>query len=93
MADGYSSTWAGITKEVERACPGSDPAVIFPFMELGRGVGNVVSGPLSEFLLKAPILHGAGGLYGSEYGSLVLCTGVTALLGGIAVVFHWLKCI
>ncbi|KAJ6151421.1 hypothetical protein N7470_007018 [Penicillium chermesinum] len=38
MADGYSSTWAGITHEIQLANPGSDPAVIFPIH--GAGPGN-----------------------------------------------------
>lgn len=90
-ADGYSSTWAGMTHEIQLANPASDPAVIFPFLELGRGIGNVVSGPLSESLLKAPVFQGAGGLYGGEFGSLIVCTGVTALIGGISVIVRWMK--
>ncbi|KAJ5579644.1 Major facilitator superfamily domain general substrate transporter [Penicillium hispanicum] len=93
LAGGFSSTWSGISQEVQRANPEADATVIFPFMETGRGIGNVVSGPLSEVLLKADHgLGGARGAYGSGYGSLVLCTGMTALVGGVSVVaryFRW----
>jgi MFS family permease len=94
VAGGFSSTWAGVSNEVQKANPLADATVIFPFMETGRGIGNVVSGPLSEALLKADPWKGrAVGVYGSGYGSLVVCTGATALLGGICVVarqFKWI---
>ncbi|KAJ5747133.1 uncharacterized protein N7511_008829 [Penicillium nucicola] len=94
LAGGFSSTWAGVSNEVQRANPAADATVIFPFMETGRGIGNVVSGPLSEALLKGDKWRGrAYGAYGSGYGTLVVCTGTTALLGGICVVarqFKWI---
>ncbi|KAJ5605426.1 Major facilitator superfamily domain general substrate transporter [Penicillium lagena] len=93
LAGGFSSTWSGISQEIQRANPSADATVIFPFMETGRGIGNVASGPLSEALLKADVWKGrAWGAYGSGYGTLVVCTGVTALMGGICVVarqFKW----
>ena len=94
LAGGFSSTWAGVSNEVQRANPLADATVIFPFMETGRGIGNVVSGPLSEALLKVDPWKGrAVGAYGSGYGSLVVCTGATALMGGFCVVarkFKWI---
>jgi len=60
-----------------------DPIMVFAFLGLGRGVGNVVSGPLSEVLVRGSPWRGqALGGYGSGYGSLIAFTGVTALLGG-----------
>ncbi|KAK3313540.1 major facilitator superfamily domain-containing protein [Apodospora peruviana] len=60
-----------------------DPVMVFGFLALGRGVGNVVSGPLSEALVRgAPWQGEAVGGYGSGYGSLIAFTGVTALFGG-----------
>ena len=92
LAGGYSSSWSGISQEIQNANPGIDATVIFPFMELGRGIGNIVSGPLSEALLKADTWQGvAWGAYGRNYGPLVVCTGVTALIGGISVVARKLK--
>ncbi|KAJ5287925.1 Major facilitator superfamily domain general substrate transporter [Penicillium angulare] len=93
LAGGYSSTWSGVAQQIQRANPMADTTVIFPFMEFGRGIGNVVSGPLSEALLRADTWQGrAQGAYGSGYGLLIICTGVTALLGGVSVVgrkFKW----
>lgn len=92
LAGGFSSTWSGISQEIQKANPEADATVIFPFMETGRGVGNVVSGPLSEALLKADSWRGhAWGTYGSGYGTLVVCTGATALIGGVSVVARSLK--
>lgn len=92
LAGGYSSTWSGVSNEIQRANPEADATVIFPFMESGRGIGNVVSGPLSEVLLKADHWKGrAWGTYGSGFGTLVVCTGATALVGGISVVARQMK--
>ncbi|KAJ5634300.1 hypothetical protein N7528_002142 [Penicillium herquei] len=94
LAGGYSSTWSGVAQEIQRANPEADATVIFPFMELGRGIGNVASGPLSEVLMRADTWKGrASGAYGSGFGPLVVCTGVTALIGGVSVVarrFNWI---
>lgn len=61
-----------------------DPIMVFAFLALGRGVGNVVSGPLSEVLVRggSPWRGQALGGYGSGYGSLIAFTGATALFGG-----------
>lgn len=92
LAGGFSSTWSGIANEIQRANPEADATVIFPFMETGRGIGNVASGPLSEVLLKADHWKGrAWGTYGSGFGTLVVCTGATALVGGISVIARQMK--
>lgn len=92
LAGGFSSTWSGIATEIQRANPEADATVIFPFMETGRGIGNVASGPLSEVLLKSDHWKGrAWGTYGSGFGTLVVCTGATALVGGISVVARQMK--
>lgn len=60
-----------------------DTSMVFAWLAAGRGVGNVVSGPLSEGLLDGlPWLGKAAGGYGSGYGGLIVFTGVTAILGG-----------
>lgn len=93
LAGGFSSTWSGMANEIHKANPQADATVIFPFLEFGRGIGNIASGPLSEALLRADNWRGhAWGTYGSGYGALVACTGVTALVGGVSVLarqFRW----
>lgn len=60
-----------------------DTGMVFAWLAAGRGVGNVISGPLSEGLLDGlPWLGQASGGYGSGYGGLIVFTGVTAVLGG-----------
>lgn len=92
LAGGFSSTWSGMATEIHKANPHADANVIFPFMETGRGIGNIASGPLSEALLKVDNWKGhAWGTYGSGYGALVVCTGATAIVGGVSVVARQLK--
>lgn len=66
-----------------------DPTAVLGFLAAGRGVGNIVSGPLSEVMIKGLPWQGeAVGAYGSGYGTLIAFTGTTALLGGVAVVWR-----
>ncbi|KAL2156426.1 hypothetical protein VTH82DRAFT_1171 [Thermothelomyces myriococcoides] len=61
----------------------ADPSMVFAFLAMGRGIGNVVSGPLSEALVKGMPWKGhAFGGYGSGYGGLIVFTGATAFFGG-----------
>jgi hypothetical protein len=66
-----------------------DPTMVFGLLCVGRGIGNIVSGPLSDSLLtggKSWVGSAVGG-FGSSYGSLIVYTGVTAFLGGSS--FIW----
>ncbi|KAE8367990.1 major facilitator superfamily domain-containing protein [Aspergillus caelatus] len=88
----FSSSWAATSSEVGKSHPSADVSMVFAFMETGRGIGNVISGPLSEALLKTRLWEGqAWGAYGTEYGILVVLTGVTGLLGGVSVVARALR--
>ncbi|MCJ1479338.1 hypothetical protein MMC13_008023 [Lambiella insularis] len=83
---GYASTWAGCAAEVSKHAPKSETAAMIGIFGVGRGLGSVVSGPLSEMLLDGQIWEDAAGTaYGTEYRRLILFTGVTALLGGMGV--------
>ena len=66
-------------KREERSTDGS---MVFAALSAGRGIGNVLSGPVSEALVRAGEV-GKEGLYATEYGPLVLFTGVSAALGGV----------
>jgi MFS family permease len=98
FAGSFTSTYPGVMREVAkqgeadetRGNSGSstDPTMVFAFLAAGRGVGNVVSGPLSEVLIKGmPWRGSAAGGYGSGFGTLIVFTGVTALVGGGS--FFW----
>ncbi|KAM6481468.1 major facilitator superfamily domain-containing protein [Trichoderma sp. SZMC 28011] len=97
FAGSYTSTWTGVIKQVTSkpsqtgtANAGSafDPVMIFGYLAAGRGIGNVVSGPLSEALVKGMAWQGqAAGGYGSGYGPVIAFTGATAVIGGTS--FLW----
>lgn len=92
FAGSFTSAWPGIMREIAKLGHNDseygskkpvDPTMVFAFLAMGRGLGNVVSGPLSEALVKGLPWQGkalAG--YGSGYGGLIAFTGVTALVGG-----------
>ncbi|KAF3058451.1 Monocarboxylate transporter 14 [Daldinia childiae] len=67
-----------------------DPSMVFGWLAAGRGIGNVVSGPLSENLIRSLPWKGNTAPFGysSGYGSLIVFTGVTALLGGASFVWR-----
>ncbi|KAK1147863.1 hypothetical protein N8T08_000377 [Aspergillus melleus] len=85
FAGSFTSTWPAIFMAVRRQNPFADAGMVFGFLCAGRGIGNVVSGPLSEALMKTD-WRGIGGAYAGSYGSLVLFTGISALLGGVSVI-------
>jgi hypothetical protein len=58
--------------------------MIYSFLSFGRGFGNVTSGPVSDALLKSVTL-GRTGLYGTQYGNLVVYTGACVTFRGIGV--------
>jgi MFS family permease len=87
FAGGFTSTYAGTVKSLKEEAPRSELGSIFGLLSLGRGIGNVACGPLSELLLnKGRIGSGLntnvhGFAYESTYGVLIVFTGVTAAMG------------
>ncbi len=76
-----SSMYSAIIRDTKEKRRGADSGMIFACLSAGKGVGYMVSGPLSEALLRAGSWH-AEKAYGTQYGALITFTGVTALLGG-----------
>ncbi|RYP00854.1 hypothetical protein DL764_006377 [Monosporascus ibericus] len=98
FAGSFTSTWPGIMRAVIRegeSLAGGDnrygyvdPSMVFGWLAVGRGIGNVISGPLSASLIKGFPWKGHAALgYGSGYGTLIVFTGVTAFFGGAS--FIW----
>ncbi|ORY13103.1 putative MFS monocarboxylate transporter [Clohesyomyces aquaticus] len=85
FAGGFSSTWSGVLNELKTQSPALDTGLIFGLLAGGRGIGNVISGPLSVALFTDDgWLSNAKDKdwgYGSEYGAIILFTGATSLLG------------
>ena len=83
-AESYSTAWTGKIKDIQRKSTTADANVIFGFLATGRGLGATVSGPFSEALVaSANTLHDRAQFgYGSQYGTLIIFSGCTALVGG-----------
>ena len=83
FAGGYSSTWWSVTREIRKDDDRSEHIILFGVLAAGRGVGSVLSGPLSEALLNGRPWKGDAFLgYGSGFGPLIVLTGTMSLLGG-----------
>ncbi|PSR94407.1 major facilitator superfamily domain-containing protein [Coniella lustricola] len=91
-AGSFSTTWTGVMREVSgkdmlttpSTSSSVDPVMVFVLLAAGRGIGNVVSGPMSQAMYHAMPWKGEAGMaYGSGFGSLIVFTGLTALGSGI----------
>lgn len=86
FAGGFVSTNAGVIKLVKAVDEKADVGMLLGVLSAGRGIGALVSGPLSEALLRGdPWKDELGFAYGSGYGLLIVFTGITAVLGGMSV--------
>ena len=92
FAGGFSSTWPGIVKEVQKREAGVEAGTVLGLLSAGRGIGSVACGPLSEALLndKSSIHTSIG--YATGYRALITFTGVSAVLGGISWVERRFSC-
>ncbi|KAG5986719.1 hypothetical protein E4U52_008318 [Claviceps spartinae] len=105
FAGPYSTAWTGIMKQVTMemstrrpstvgSTPGGgantfDPTMVLGILSTGRGIANIVSGPLSQALIKGMPWQGqAFGGYGTGYGPLIAFTGATAVMGGATFVWR-----
>ncbi|KAF2100280.1 MFS general substrate transporter [Rhizodiscina lignyota] len=79
----YTTMYTGVMKEVRRQCPGAEFGLLMGLLSAGRGIGSVVSGPLSEALLKRmDAADDATTGYDSDYVNLIIFTGTCVALGG-----------
>lgn len=87
FAGSFSAGWMRCAERVKGNTE-ADVGMIGAVFMAGRGIGNFVSGPLSEAVVKAEGWQGAKGTYGTKYGGLVVVAGVTSLVtamfGGVA---------
>ncbi|KAF5669340.1 monocarboxylate transporter 8 [Fusarium circinatum] len=85
FAGGFSSTWSNMSTDIQKDDSAADSALIFGMLMGGRGIGFVTAGPLSGALLqaKAHLSNEALG-YATQYGPMIICTGVTAVFGAWA---------
>ncbi|TQV90052.1 major facilitator superfamily transporter protein [Cordyceps javanica] len=100
FAGSWASIWPGIMREIAYKADGdgdgrpnyADPVMVQGHLCVGRGVGNMISGPLSGALVQGMPWQGkVMGGFGSGYGGLIVYTGVTALVSGANFVINSLK--
>ena len=92
FAGGYSSTWSGVLVQVKRDSPSLETGLVFALLAGGRGIGNVISGPLSTALIDKGAIGGGEGMgYTTKYGTLIMFTGITALFGAWSWMWRYLR--
>lgn len=82
FAGGFSSTYSGVLHEMRKQDRNVDTGLVMGLLLGGRGVGFVVGGPVSDGLLKGAWSGVGNWGYNTEYGPIIVATGVTAVFGG-----------
>jgi hypothetical protein len=62
----------------------ADAGIIFGLVAAGRGIGAVVSGPLSTGMMGTGQWEAGIGKYGTQLAVLIIFTGITAIFGSIS---------
>ncbi|KAL7930767.1 MFS general substrate transporter [Trichoderma chlorosporum] len=85
FAGGFSSTWSSMLQEIIRDDGAAETSLVFGLLLGGRGLGFILGGPISGSLLsiKGAITEEPLG-YATKYGPMILCTGITAIMGAWA---------
>jgi MFS family permease len=97
FAGSWASIWPGIMRDVSQGSEDAgyghaDPVMVQGHLCIGRGLGNILSGPLSDSLIRGMPWQGKvlGG-YGSGFGPLIVYTGLTGLLSGMNFIWRMLN--
>lgn len=94
FAGSYSISWPGIMRAVVHKTPSAESSMVYASLAAGRGIGSLVSGPLSEALIKGMPWKGDVGYgYGTGYGPLIVFIGVTSVVGGGSCLAGRMKCL
>ncbi len=90
----YPAVWPAVMRETarrgeERGFGHVDTLMVYSFLCVGRGIGNIVAGPLSEVLVNGMPWKGEliGG-FGSGYGALIMFSGLTSLVSGMNTLWY-----
>lgn len=99
FAGGYSATWGGMLKQLERESAERNEAVdsgmLYGLLNGVRGIGYASGGFAGVGLLNAGATITETGIspsrfgYGTLYGPVIVFTGITSLLGGWVVLWGW----
>nr|POF19979.1 monocarboxylate transporter 2 [Quercus suber] len=80
----FAATWAGCARALRTATNNLPAGMVISLMCVGKGLGAVISGPISERLLRVGPVPNTGYAYESQYGTLILMTGISVMFGGTA---------
>lgn len=84
FAGGYTAIFTGCNREVQKRAPHAETGLLMGTWAAGRGIGAIVSGPLSDRLLKLKLGEGTSRFaYGTKFGILIVFIGITAIVGGL----------
>lgn len=93
FSSGYSATWGGVINELEReAAQRNEPidsGMVYGLLNGARGIGYVSGGIAGVPLLKAGSVTSLGRFgYGSDYGPLIIFTGLSSVFGGWSLLWN-----
>ncbi|KAJ9616987.1 hypothetical protein H2200_000708 [Cladophialophora chaetospira] len=85
FAGGFTAVYAGAAQELRRVTPGGDTGradlgSMLGLLGGGRGIGNVVCGPVSEALLQHSRSWQSAAGYSGSFAPLIIFAGTTAAL-------------
>ncbi|RDW67484.1 uncharacterized protein DSM5745_09350 [Aspergillus mulundensis] len=94
FSGGYSATWGGMLKQMERESAERNEAIdsgmLYGLLNGVRGIGYASGGFASVGLLKAGVVPASSRFgYGTVYGPLILFTALSSVLGGWVVLWRW----
>lgn len=87
FAAGYTAMWARMASTVTTD-PTTTP-LVFGLFNFGKGIGNVLSGPISGQLMSHYVKTDGYGLFG--YTSIIMFTGACMTFSGAAIGLQYLK--
>lgn len=79
----FPGSWTGCINDIRKKCRKLDTGMVMSLFCLSRGLGSCLSGPISAQLLKMTPWTHLGFAYGSEYGPMIVHTGIGVTLGGL----------
>lgn len=89
---GFAGNWSGCAKAMRGSLDANkDTGLVISLMCAGKGVASLISGPLSEQLLRAGSLDGAEYAYGTQFGVIIMFAGFASMLGGTACIGRLIK--
>ena len=92
FAGGYAAIYTSFNREVKKHACLAEHSVLMGSWAAGRGIGAVVSGPVSEKLLHLRLWKGDtehAFAYGTEYGVLIIFVEITAILSSVSVILKY----